>query len=416
MNTFDAIIVGGGPTGSSAATVLAERGHNVVILERAGFPRYRIGESLIPYCWFPLNRLGMIEKLDASHFVKKYSVQFVNLEGRISAPFYFMKHTDHDCSRTWQVVRSEFDQMLMDNAVEKGAKVMMPMNARELLREGDKVVGVEAVDEHDNVHQLHAPITVDASGRDLFAVTRNDWRVNDPKLRKIAIWTYFMGAVRDPGIDEGATTVAYVPDKGWFWYIPLPDNVVSVGVVAERDYLYDGPRDPDAILEREIAKQPWIAEHVASACKMQPAQVTGDYSYRSRYCAADGLVLAGDAFAFLDPVFSSGVFLALQSGVMAGDAAHDALKSGDVSAAAFADYGERLCNGIEAMRKLVYVFYEENFSFGKLLKKYPHLHHDLTDCLIGNLERDFDPLFNAIAEFVEVPSPLEHGTPVSAPS
>jgi flavin-dependent dehydrogenase len=187
--------------------------------------------------------------------------------------------------------------------------------------------------------------------------------------------------------------------------------MTSVGIVAERDYLYRGPRDPQAILDREIAIQPWIQEHLAPGEQVGDVKVTGDYSYRSKHCATDGLVLVGDAFAFLDPVFSSGVFLALQSGVMAGDAVHEALEAGDVSAEQFLEYGEQLCEGIEAMRRLVYAFYDQTFSFGKLLKKHPHLRGDLTDCLTGRLFKDFDPLFDAVAEFAKVPEPLDYGGP-----
>ncbi|MDH3583398.1 MAG: tryptophan 7-halogenase [Phycisphaerae bacterium] len=412
-SAYDALVIGAGPAGCSAATILAEKGRRVMILEKEPFPRYKVGESLIPYCWFPLNRLGMIEKLNKSHFTKKYSVQFVSLDGRVSAPFYFLKHTDHPCSTTWQVVRSEFDQMLLDNALERGAGVMMGTAARELIWEDGRVVGLQAENQDNEKLELRAPVTIDASGRDMFAVGRNDWRINDPELKKIAIWTYYRGARRDPGLDEGATTVAYVPEKGWFWYIPLPDDLVSVGIVAERDYLYRGPRDPDQILDREIAIQPWIRDHLATGEKADRCRVTGDYSYRSRHSAADGLVLTGDAFAFLDPVFSSGVFLALQGGVMAGYAVEDALSAGDFAATRFAGYSEKLCEGLEAMRKLVYAFYDEAFRFGDLLRKHPDLHADLTDCLIGHLHKDFGPLFAAVAEFAQIPEPLTHGRPLA---
>ena len=408
----DVVIIGAGPAGSSAATVLAESGRRVLVIEKESFPRYKVGESLIPYCWFPLNRLGMIDKLGQSHFVKKYSVQFVGLSGRVSQPFYFSKHTDHDCARSWQVVRSEFDAMLLENAKEKGAEVLLETQAKQLIWKDNSVAGVEATARDGGRIELRAPVTVDASGRDLFAVNRNRWRVPDKHLTKIAIWAYYKGAKRDPGMDEGATTVAYLPEKGWFWYIPLPDDMVSAGVVADREYLYREGRGPQAIFDREVAVQPWIRDHLSAGSQVGECRVTADYSYRSRHCAANGLVLAGDAFAFLDPVFSSGVFLALQSGVMAGDAIHAALSAGDVSAGRFADYGREFCDGIEAMRKLVYSFYDKTFSFGELLKKHPHLHHDLTDCLIGNLSRDFGPLFEAVAEFAQVPAPLPYGGPV----
>ena len=152
--------------------------------------------------------------------------------------------------------------------------------------------------------------------------------VKDPQLNKLAIWTYYRGAKRDPGIDEGNTTVAYVPERGWFWYIPLKDDIVSVGIVAEKDYLFSESKDPATIIAREIERNAWIKDHLSIGEQFGEYRVTSEFSYRSKYCAADGLLLAGDAFAFLDPVFSSGVFLALKSGEMAAEAVDAALDGG----------------------------------------------------------------------------------------
>ena len=296
QTSFDAIVVGGGPAGATAAAVLAEKGRRVIVLEREKFPRYHIGESLMPYCYFPLERLGLAEKMKESHFPKKYSVQFVNTMGKLSQPFYFFQHFDHAASTTWQVVRSEFDQMILDKARSNGAEIREETNVRELIWDNGAVVGVRT-----DKGEFHAPITIDATGRDALAVTRNGWKVRDPYLNKIAIWTYYKGAARDAGLDEGATTVAYLPERGWFWYIPLPDNIISVGIVAEKEYLYRDTRDLAEIFAREIEANPWIKEHLAPGEQFGKYWVTGEYSYRSQHCAADGLILAGDAFAFLDP-------------------------------------------------------------------------------------------------------------------
>jgi flavin-dependent dehydrogenase len=412
VSHYDAIVIGGGPAGSTAAAVLAGKGRRVLVLEKEKFPRYHIGESLLPYGYFTLQRIGVLERMKASHFTKKFSVQFVGASGRASVPFYFFQQLEHEASMTWQVLRSEFDQLLLDNAREHGAEVIEEITARELLYSDGAVTGVTAAAKDGGIREFRAPVTIDATGRDAFSVTRNGWKVRDPVLNKIAVWTYYKGALRDAGVDEGATTVAYVPEKGWFWYIPLADDLVSVGVVAEKDYLYKEFHDLPTIFHAQVKKNAWIEQHLAQGQRTGPYRVTGEYSYRSRYCATDGLVLAGDAFGFLDPVFSSGVFLALRSGELVGDAVDAALTAGDVSAARFREYGSQVCAGIEAMRKLVYAFYDHAFSFRTFLSEYPQLKGDMTDCLIGNPSKDFEPLFDAVAKFAKVPQPLPHGKPL----
>lgn len=407
--SYEAIIIGGGPAGSSAATALSQHCRRVAVLEKDRFPRYHVGESLVPYCYFPLERIGIIDKMKKSRFTKKLSVQFASSSGRVSEPFYFFKHMDHAAANTWQVVRSEFDQLMIDHAADNGADVFQGMKVKQAIYDGERVAGVIAVDDDGQEHRFLAPVTIDASGRNSFFMTKNGWREPDRFLEKVSIWTYYKGAKRDEGIDEGATTVAYLPQKGWFWYIPLPNDMVSVGVVADKEYLYVQTRDPETIFNREVENNQWIKEHLAVGERVKPFMVTGDYSYRSRYSAADGLVLTGDAFAFLDPVFSTGMLLALTSGVMAADAVHEALKANDVSAGRFAEYSAKHRAGLESMRRLVYVFYDEEFNFRKLFEKYPEMVEDVTDCLIGDLDKDYSAMFDAISEFAKVPEPLAHG-------
>src|SRR3954465_14352294 len=357
-NTYDALIIGGGPAGAAAGAILAEHGHKALILEREKFPRYHIGESLLPFTSQPLQRLGLIEKMRNSAFVKKYSVQFVSPSGKASQPFYFFNRYEQDVAQTWQVLRSEFDLMTLNDAREKGAEVLEETTVTELIKEGGKVVGVRARDKSGKAIDVFAPITIDCSGREAFAAVRNGWRVGDPELHKVAVWTYYKGAMRDEGIDAGATTVAFVPEKGWFWYIPLHNDLVSVGVVAEGKYLSrGGVKETKEIFDREVTQNKWIEEYLAPGKQIGEYFITGEYSFHSKYCATEGLLLAGDAFCFLDPVFSSGVMLALKSGVIAGDAIHEAIVARDFSPMRFAEYGRLLREGIENMRKLVYAFY-----------------------------------------------------------
>jgi flavin-dependent dehydrogenase len=411
---YDVLIIGAGPAGSCSAALLAEKGHRVLVLEREKFPRYHIGESLLPFTYQPLQRLGLIEKMRKSAFVKKYSVQFVSPSGRASQPFYFFDRYDRETvAQTWQVLRSEFDQMLLDNARAKGAEIKEETVVKELIKEGDRFVGARAQTRNGEVVDYRAPITLDCTGKEAFSSVRNNWRVKDPFLNKVAVWTYYKGAKRDEGIDGGATTVAYVPEKGWFWYIPQHNDMLSVGIVAEGKYLTrGGVKLPEEIFKREVEQNQWIKQHLACGQQTGAYFLTSEYSHHTKHCGAEGLLLVGDAFAFLDPVFSSGVMLALKSGVMAADAVHQGIVERDLSPGRFADYATTLRTGVENMRKLVYAFYDPKFSFRDLTNRYPDAVGSVTDCLSGDVNKDFSQLWKQIEEFVPLPAELPVGQPL----
>ena len=416
-NEHEAIIIGGGPAGTSTAAILAEHGHKVLVIEREKFPRYHVGESLIPFTFGPLERLGLIPKMKQSHFMKKYSVLFVSPDGRKSQPFYFFNRYDRDTiAQTWQVLRSEFDQMLMDHARERGAEVREETTVTRLLKDDSgRVVGVEAQAKDGTTQQLFAKLVVDASGKEAFASSRLGWRVGDPYLNKVAVWTYYKGSKREPDIDEGGTTVAFVPEKGWFWHIPMHGDMVSVGVVAEGKYLSrGGVRDAKTMFHREVEQNQWIKDHLSTGESTGEYWITSEYSRHSKYGASPGLLLVGDAYAFLDPVFSSGVMLALKSGVAAGDAIHEALAANDLSPARFDEYSRMMREGVENMRKLVYAFYDPNFSFKDVIMKYPDAGGEITDCLSGDVNKDYSSLWSKIREFAPIPDELPYGMPLAA--
>src|SRR5579872_5721807 len=198
-STTDVVVIGGGPAGSTVSTLIAQRGYRVELFEREHFPRFHIGESLIPETYWVLQRLKMLDKMKKSHFVKKYSVQFVNAAGKLSAPFYFHDNKSHECSQTWQVIRSEFDQMLLQNAAEQGVAVHQPARVLEVLFDGDRAVGVRVQREDGTREDVRAQVVVDASGQSAMLSTRFKLRVWDPVLNKGAVWTYWENAYRDTG-------------------------------------------------------------------------------------------------------------------------------------------------------------------------------------------------------------------------
>ena len=384
----DVIVIGGGPAGSTVGALIAERGHRTVLFERERFPRFHIGESLIPETYWVLKRLGMLPKMQQSPFVKKYSVQFVNANGRLSAPFYFWDNKPHECSQTWQVVRSEFDQMMLDNAREHGVTVHEGVRVLDVLFDGPRAVGVRIRDAEGAEREVRARVVVDASGQVGILQNRLRLRVWDPILNKGAIWTYWEGAYRDTGRDEGATMVLQTADRqGWFWYIPQHRDTVSVGVVAPFDYLFKGRESYARTYEEEVERCPAVKERVSKGRRVTGYFATKDYSYRATQVAGDGWVLVGDAFGFLDPLYSSGVLLALKSGEMAADAVCEGLAADDLSAAQLGKWGPAFNRGVDRMRRLVCEYYR-GFSFGAFVRRFPHLRGTVTDILIGDVFTD----------------------------
>lgn len=391
------VVIGGGPAGATVATLLAQQGIHVELFERERFPRFHIGESLIPETYWVLKRLKMLDKMKASHFVKKHSVQFVNASGKESTPFYFYDNKPHECSQTWQVLRSEFDQMMLENAREQGVVVRQGARVLDVLFEGDRAVGVDVVDDESGNRRVLADVVVDASGQSSMIINRFGLRVPDPQLNKGAIWTYFEGAYRDVGQDEGATLVLQTQDKqGWFWYIPQHDNRISVGVVGDFNYLFKNRGDHETTFNEELDRCPSVKKRVDIGRRASRFYATKDYTYRSSRAAGDGWVLVGDAFGFLDPLYSSGVLLALKSGELAADAISEGLARGDTSQSQLGKWEKDYVRGMNRMRRLVCEYYD-GFSFGRFVRRFPHHKGAVTDLLIGDLFKDeLDNVFESI--------------------
>jgi flavin-dependent dehydrogenase len=419
--SYDCIVIGGGPAGSTAATLLADAGRKTLVVERTRFPRFHIGESLMPETYWVFKRLGMLEKLKASNFVRKHSVQFVTASGKESQPFYFEDMNPHECSVTWQVLRSEFDRMMLDNAAEHGAEVWQDSNVSDVILEAPqedvypRATGVVVSREGGPPQRLSARVVIDATGTNAMLSRRLGIRRPDPKLRKAAYFAHYKGCRRDSGRDEGATLVLSTKDQdGWFWYIPLPDDIVSIGVVGDLDRLITANRQtPEKTLESEIANCIALGPRMEKATRVSPVHVLCDFSYRASRCAGEGWVLIGDAFGFLDPMYSSGVYFALKSGEMAADCIKEAFAANDFSAGRLSRWGAEFSEGMQAIRKLVYAFYTREFSFGSFIRQYPDMKKNIVDLLIGNVWR---PGINDVFEPMSLSVALPQSIPLDPPA
>ena len=409
--SYDCIVIGGGPAGSTVATLVADAGHKVLVIERAKFPRFQIGESLMPETYWTFERLGMLPKLRDSKFIKKYSVQFVAASGRETRPVYFDERDPRDCSQTWQVLRSEFDEMLLDNAAEHGATVWQESNVNEILLEPSatddlpRATGVIVTRKGEKPRRINAKVIVDASGTHAMLSKKLKIRTVDPNLRKAAIFAQYKGCSHDLGKNSGATLVLSTPqDDGWFWYIPLPDGVTSVGVVGDLSRLSNKLSTPEQTLEQEVANCAGLAPRMTKARRVSEVELISMHSYRSTRCAGDGWVLVGDAFGFLDPIYASGVFLALKGGEMAADAINDALAIGKPDAINLSNWGDKLSDGMQTIRNFVYAFYTPGFSFGRFVRAYPDKVDDVARVLVGDVFRpEVKELFKALGTMVPFP-------------
>ena len=383
---YDLIVMGGGPAGSTVATLTAEAGLKVLLVERERMPREHIGESLMPETYWVFKRLGVLDKLKTSGCAKKVGVQFVNHTGKESAPFFFRQHDSHESSQTWHVQRDTFDQMLFENADERGADCRDGTRVLDVLFEGERAVGVRLQTDEGTQHEVAAQVVVDATGQQSLLATKLGLRRMNPDLKKVAIRRHYRGAHRDEQGGGVKTIIMHTVEKrSWFWYIPQSDDVVSVGVVGDRDYLFSDRGEPAQVFTEELQLCPTLECWLSGAEPVDEISVDREFSYTSDRSAGDGWALVGDAWGFIDPVYSSGVYFALKSGELAADCLIDGVRRGDTSAAALGAWIEPFARQTNLIRQLVYAFYSGEFRVGQFVKEFPQHQKELVDLLIGRI-------------------------------
>jgi flavin-dependent dehydrogenase len=319
ISSCDVLVVGGGPAGSSAASILAEQGYRVVVLEKARHPRFHIGESLLPANLPLLERLGVATQVRAIG-MEKWGAEFVSPTDGRHQEFQFANGWDKSLQLAYQVRRSEFDEILLRRAGQLGAEVL----------EGCKVSDIEFLEQGARVFAEHedgrkqswtAATVIDASGRDTFLGSRLQVKRRNKKHNSAALYAHFRGAQRECGRREGNITIFWF-EHGWFWFIPLADGATSIGAVVWPHYLKTRTTSVREFFLATIAQCAPLAEKLKDATLISEVEATGNYSYACDHSHGANYFLIGDAYTFIDPVFSSGVMLAMNSGIAAAEAIH----------------------------------------------------------------------------------------------
>jgi flavin-dependent dehydrogenase len=357
---YDVAIIGGGPAGSTAATLLSRAGRRVVVLEREKFPRFHIGESLLPFSMQTFDRLGVREKLDRT-FLPKYGGEIVAACGTKGVKFYFKDSFRSKRDRAYQVTRSEFDQLLLDHSRENGAEVREETEVKKIDFAAKNVkLDIEASDGTKSI--IRARYLLDCSGRQTVLGSKFQLKKSYDYLQKFSVFAHYEDVDRLPGIDATLIRMVRALDR-WFWLIPLTATRTSVGVVMDTTTFRAEKLSPEAALDKFIAEQPLMVERMKNARRVSPVYSAGDYSYRNAKLFGDRWLMAGDAAGFIDPVFSSGVFLAIMSAEKAADTLDDVLRDRSRRVRLFKKYARRVNRIMDIYLTFVHSWYRRSKEF-----------------------------------------------------
>jgi flavin-dependent dehydrogenase len=394
VESYDAVVIGGGPAGSTVATALARASRHVLVLEKEKFPRFHVGESLLPFSLPIFERLGVAEKIRAAGFQKKFGAFFWNdVTGSGTRPVLFSDALDDGHPMAYQVKRAEFDHLLLKHSAASGAEVREETSVEDVLFEGGRAVGVRVRGKDGRVEEIRARAVVDASGQGAFLSKRLGTRRFDSKLKRAALFAHYEG-IRWPEEQRPGDILLPIAEGVWYWIIPFSDGSMSVGAVYDPALARkSGAPTLDERFDWLLARSARMQGFLQGARRTSAVCAISDYSATSGNMAGDGYVLVGDAATFLDPVFSTGVFLALATGERAAVAVDAALtRHGRLDAKDLARYEREAKKLFARFRRFVYGFYDPTFFEGFCTPDPPEkMRKAVTTVLAGGVERPTFP-------------------------
>jgi len=360
VDPFDVAIIGGGPSGSVAAALLARAGRRVIVLERDKFPRFHIGESLLPFSMQAFTRLGLHEKFARAGFMEKFGGEMYGACGDDGVKFYFEDGFRSQTDRSYQVTRADFDKVLLDHAAESGADVREETCVDNVEFSDDGATLVISRKGNGGAEEIRAHYVIDASGRNSILGVKFKLKKNYEHLKKVSVFAHYDGMIRAEGRDGTLTRMVRAIDR-WFWVIPLSATRASVGVVLDGAVFKQSGLTAEEFLQQAIEEQPILMQQMRDAERVTPVRTAADFSYRSTQLTGDRWMLAGDAAGFIDPVFSSGVFLAVLAGEQAADVLHEVLDRPEKRRRLFARYARNINKAMDVYLRFVDAWYSKEF-------------------------------------------------------